>query len=157
MVSAEEALQFQPAYVDETRCRALMWNRGCGKLQCSRQPLRGRDLCGLHLAAPHGRVRGPIPLKKMEEFRKRALKPVKESRQWYSRHLMWMYASEMVPELEYLNERDERDQYKLNDELYERCLKKTQDYMATHKTREGKKYECGASVRTRDDREDGGR
>ena len=40
---------------------------------------------------------------------------------------MWKYASEMVPDLESLNEVDGRGQYKLNDELYERCLTTTQE------------------------------
>ena len=61
MGDAEEARLFQPEVVDETRCRALMWNRGFAKLQCCRKPLRGSDLCGTHVRAPHGKVRGPIP------------------------------------------------------------------------------------------------
>ena len=115
--------------VDESLCRALMWNRGFGKLQCSRKPLRGLDVCGMHRQAPHGKVRGPIPQKKLNEFRKRALNPAKDSKQWYSRHLMWQYASETVPALEYLNERTEQGAFKVNDEAYERCLKKVQEYL----------------------------
>ena len=62
----------------------------------------------------------------------------------------------MVPELECLNELDERGEYRLNDELYERCLRKIQENLVLNKGREGKKYECGAGVRTRDDRVGGG-
>ena len=114
-------------------------------------------MCGMHQQAPHGRVRGPIPQQKMEEFRKRALRPAKESKQWYSRHLMWQYASDMVAGLEYLNECNDADQFKLNDEQYERCLKKVQEYVEKNKGSQARKYERGAGVRTRDDREGGGR
>ena len=154
MADAEEARAFQPEEVDEARCQALMWNHGYGKLQCGRKPLRGRDLCGVHQQAPHGKVRGPIPEKKLDEFRKRLLRPAKESKQWYARHLMWAYASEMVPDLEHLSEVDDAGQYKLTDELNERCLKKMQENVEKHKSREAKKYERGACVRTRDDRVD---
>ena len=112
-----------PEEVDETRCRALMWNRGFGKLQCCNPVPRGQELCRVHTQAPHGKVRGPIPEQKLNEFRKRALKPGKDSKQWYARHLMWAYASKMSPMLEYLNEVDDRGQYKLSDMQYEQCLK----------------------------------
>ena len=149
--------EFQPVEIDEQRCQALVWNHGLGKLQCSRRPLRGRDLCRNHENAPHGRVRGPMPEKKLDQFRKAALQPVKESKQWYSRHLMWAYASEMVPGLEALNELDERGQYRLNDEMYERCLRRIQMNLEMNKRQERGKYEQGAGVRTRADREGGGR
>ena len=32
--AAAEALQFQPLTVDDTKCLALMWNRGRGRQQC---------------------------------------------------------------------------------------------------------------------------
>ena len=40
---AQEVLMHQPDEVNAGRCRALMWNGGRGKLQCSRKPLRGRN------------------------------------------------------------------------------------------------------------------
>ena len=133
LADEDESRQFQPALVDEGRCKALMWNRGRGQLQCSRKPLRGTDLCKSHQRPAHGRVRGAIPAKKLEEFRKFALKPEKESKQWYARHLMWAYASELAKEnnirLENLNEVDRAGQYKLTDELYERALRKLQEYI----------------------------
>ena len=130
MADASEAREFQPVDVDESLCQALLCNRGFGKMQCGYRPLKGSDLCKKHVryGAPHGKVRGPIPQKKFEEFKKVALNP-KESVQWYSRHLMWQYASEMVrgqggAELEYLNEKDAEGRYKLTDQMYEACLKR---------------------------------
>ena len=121
MADSVEARQFQPADVDESLCQALLYNKGFGKLQCAHRREKGSDLCGFHKrkGASHGRVRGPIPQKKFEEFKKAALNP-KESVQWYSRHLMWRYASEMVQgqggaELEYLNEKGAEGRYKLTD------------------------------------------
>ena len=70
---------------------------------------------------------------------------------------MWGYASGMVTGLGYLNECNETGQFKLNDEQYERCLKKVQEYVENNKGREARKYERGAGVRTRDDRVGGGR
>ena len=134
MTTAEEAREFQPEAVDEERCKALVWNAGAGKLQCSYKPLKGKDLCWKHeKKLAHGRVRGPIPMKKYEEFKVKALEKEKASKQWYSRHLMWNYASELKPDLNFLNEQDERGQYKLTDAEYERCLWKMQQYMEKHK------------------------
>ena len=62
----EDARRFQPIHVDESLCMALLWNRGCGKLQCSFRPLRGSDVCGKHVGAPHGKVRGPIPSHRLD-------------------------------------------------------------------------------------------
>ena len=106
-------------------------------------------------------MRGPIPQKKFEQFKKAALNP-RESVQWYSRHLMWHYASEMVrgqggAELEYLNEKDAEGRYKLTDQMYEACLKRMQQNLEAHRKREGHKYKRGAGARSRDDREGGGR
>ena len=94
------------------------------------------------------------PQEKLTEFRKRLLNPAKDSKQWYARHLMWAYASEEVPGLEYLNEVDARGQFVLTDEVYERCLKRLQEDVDKHIGRAGQKYERGAGVRTRDDRVD---
>ena len=160
MADADEARLYQPGEVDEARCQALMWNHGRGKLQCSRAPLKGRELCRRcdSLQAKYGRVRGPIPAKILGRFRQKALKGGGESKQWYARHLMWACASELVPELEDLNELDEDGRYRLTDELYERCLAKIQVYIQKEKNRGGgSKYERGAGVRTRDDRQGGGR
>ena len=131
MADAEESKLFQPEHIVPERCRALMWNRGRGKLQCARKHLLGRDLCRWCEAsdAPYGRVRGPIPAKIMEKFRKKALRSEGLSKQWYARHLMWEQASKMVPELEDLNEMDDRGQYKLTDEQYEKCLKRIQEHI----------------------------
>ena len=138
-----------------------MWNRGFGRLQCDRKPWGDTDLYKRHLRAPHGRVRGPIPNKKLQEFRAASLRPPKESTQWYARHLMWRYASELRPDLESLNEtdderpRDERGEkvFKLKNDEYERCLKKINKNLKLHnQKREQRKYEVGAGVRTREDR-----
>ena len=79
-------------------------------------------------------VRGAVPSKKLDEFRAFALKSdgKKESQQWYARHLMWHYASEMVPGLEYLNDLVEGQEgveagtrvFKLSNAQYEQCLAK---------------------------------
>ena len=84
--------------------------------QCWNKPVSGGDLCGKHNKdnAAHGRVRGPIPAQKFELFVKHALKSEsleKPSKQWYARHLIWYYASEVVPAVEYLSD--------LSDEQYE--------------------------------------
>jgi hypothetical protein len=95
MCDEEEASTFQPEVVDASRCQALVWNRGYGKLQCDAKPWGTLDVCKKHVKVPHGRVRGPIPVKKLGEFRAAALKKDKGSSQWYARHLMWHYASEL--------------------------------------------------------------
>ena len=71
----QEALMYQPDEVDAGRCRALMWNGGRGRLQCSRKPLRGRELCGRCEAesTPYGKVRGAIPERILKLFREKAL------------------------------------------------------------------------------------
>ena len=43
-----DSKEFQPDSVDETKCRALLLNRGYGKLQCCGKPVRGSDLCAKH-------------------------------------------------------------------------------------------------------------
>ena len=100
-LDVKEALLFQPADVDPGLRMALLWNCGRGQMQCLRKPLRGTNLCGQHVSPSHGLVRGALPAKKMAEFRRAVLKPAKETKQWYARHLMWAYASEAVPDLEY--------------------------------------------------------
>ena len=91
---AQEVLMHQPDEVNAGRCRALMWNGGRGKLQCSRKPLRGRELCSRCEAdsTPYGKVRGAIPARVMKLFREKALTPTRKSKQWYARHLMWAHA-----------------------------------------------------------------
>mgnify|MGYP003313610141 FL=1 len=61
---------------------------------------------------------------------------------------MWKYASELDSAIDFLSDLDE--------EQYEQCLWKVQRYMESHKAREGKKYECGAGVRSVEDRAGGG-
>ena len=159
MCDPNDALEFQPAAVDATRCQALMWNHGYGKLQCSRKPRGACGVCAGHANLPHGRVRGAIPQRKLDEFRDFALKPVKKaSDQWYARHLMWAYAIKQVPDLEYLNElQDETEEdetkwvYRLDDEMYERCLAKINMHLKAHPYLK-KRYEIDVGVRMRDDR-----
>ena len=145
---AEESLQFQLKEVLAGKCMALKWNHGRGQLQCENDPMPGKDLCRAHRNCTHGRVRGAIPFKKLNEFRKRALQPEKESDQWYARHLMWSYALAAEPSIEYLHE--------LSDANYEKCLQSIQVHLRTNKSLQGK-YERGAGVRYRDDRLGGGR
>ena len=99
------ARMYQPDEVRSDRCQALLWNGGKGKRQCGNKPVSGGDLCAKHKKenAAHGRVRGPIPAQKFELFVKHALKSEskeKPSKQWYARHLIWFYASELVPAVE---------------------------------------------------------
>jgi hypothetical protein len=168
MVDDEQAREYQPSDVDEERCKALMYNDGYGRLQCSRKPLPGKDLCGNHAryGAPHGRVRGPMPLKKYTEFKHAATKPRSEkTKKWYARHLMWQIASkhyhaEVVKqgggsELENLHE-TENGQYKFTDEMYKKCLDKVHDHIKKHPNLQ-RKYERGAGAEQRNDRLDGGR
>ena len=81
------------------------------------EAVRGRDLCVRcdSTQAPYGRVRGPIPARIISEFRQKALRPEGQSKQWYARHLMWLYASEEVPALQDLNELDDQGQFRLTD------------------------------------------
>ena len=73
---------------------------------------------------------------------------------------MWQYASELEPELEFLNETDDahagaeqvQKVFKLNDADYEECLRKMNSNVKKHRQREQKKYEVGRGVRTRNDR-----
>jgi len=104
MCDPEEAKEYQPLVVDQKLCQALMWNRGYGKLQCVHKPFGSLDVCKMHVNTPHGRVRGAIPLKKLEEFKMFELhgKDKKDADQWYARHLMWHYASKEAPGIEYL-------------------------------------------------------
>ena len=95
--AAEAARQFQPSAVDPSTCQALLWNGGRGRLQCQLLPMTGTRLCKRHQKAPHGEVRGPIPAKKFDQFCAQALKPYKDSKQWYSRYLMWAAAAEIAP------------------------------------------------------------
>jgi len=90
----EEAREYQPVVVDAGLCQALMWNGGYGKLQCTHKPFGVLDVCKAHVKVPHGRVRGGIPLQKLEQFKKFELygKDTKDANQWYARHLMWHYA-----------------------------------------------------------------
>ena len=162
LAGVEESKEFQPVHVDGGRCLALMWNRGHGKLQCSHRPRAGSDLCGHHIAygAPHGKVRGAIPQKKFDAFKMAMLSP-KESQQWYARHLMWSYASSMVEEecgvaLKSLNEKDEDGRFRVSDHMYEACLAKIQNHLKKNPC-EARKYKRGAGVRSRNDREGGGR
>ena len=125
-------------------------------MQCGSKPVEGSDLCGVHRACPHGRVTGPIPEDKLDQFRKMALGPAKPSKQWYSRQIMWAYASEMRSDLNYLSERDPAGHWKLSDAEYERCLSRMQKYISSNTSHAGrpglKLLERGAGVRSRDDR-----
>ena len=117
----EAALQFQPLVIDEENCRALLWNRGRGRLQCCFWPMPGTRLCKKHQSAPHGEVRGPIPMKKLELFRKEFLKPEKDSKQWYARYHMWGVAAKIFPDINSLN--------CLTPEHYEVCLRNVNDHV----------------------------
>ena len=144
---AREAMAFQPATVDDTKCLALLYNSGRGRLQCGHARKPGQLYCGRHCARrPHGAVRGPIPAQKMQLFTDKVLRPEKASNQWYARHLMWMYALEEDPELEHLRD--------LGPEQYESCLKKLNRMHATRSRLVGK-LERGAGVRDLDDRGEG--
>ena len=123
-----------------------MWNHGYGKLQCDRPKFGTLDTCKKHVTLPHGRVRGPIPLVKLDQFRAFALKQDTKvlEKKWYARYLMWEYASKVSSEIEYLKD--------LNDGQYEQCLALMNGYIDATKGREAKKYEAGRGVRMRDDR-----
>ena len=58
--------RFTPASVNEEKCRARMWSGGRGG-QCTKLPLPGRNLCGMHAkSAPHGLVTDAIPHDKLQ-------------------------------------------------------------------------------------------
>ena len=86
MCDPEEAKEYQPLVADQKLCQALMWNRGYGKLQCVHKPFGSLDVCKMHVNTPHGRVRGAIPVKKLEEFKMFELhgKDKKDADQWYA-------------------------------------------------------------------------
>lgn len=152
---AEEALVFQPKEVNPVKCTTLEWNGGRGQLQCSNAPRKGSDVCGRHSGLPHGRARGAIPAEKIALSRAYAMKPVKDSKQYYAQHLMWAYAIVMCPGLRYVNEVGADGEYLLTDLLYERCLKKIQEHATMNALQA--KYKRGAGVRFRDDRLGGNR
>ena len=132
---------FQPMVVNESCCQALVWNRGYGRLQCDGFPWGKLDVCKKHVNLPHGRVRGAIPVAKLNEFKAFALKQdhKKEANQWYSRHLMWRYASELEPDLNSLTELDDEQAgnvFKLKNADYETCLKRIYEYVRAHAKRE---------------------
>lgn len=62
---------FTPAIVDAARCLARVWGSGSGG-QCRAKPKSGEVFCAMHLLGDkwkvHGRVDGPIPESKLEEF-----------------------------------------------------------------------------------------
>ena len=63
-----------------------------------------------------------------------------KSPQWYARHLMWHYASQLRPDLEYVNEtdderpRNERGEkvFKLKKDEYEQCLRRINENLKYH-------------------------
>ena len=76
--SNEAWIAFTPAEVDASRCMARTWGAGRGA-QCTKPRRVGQndealDFCSLHQAGDkwqaHGRVDGPIPEKKLAQFRK---------------------------------------------------------------------------------------
>ena len=100
-----DSKEFQPDAVDESRCQALMLNRGYGKLQCIGKPVRGGDLCAKHSRRLlWGRVTGALSQGVLSKFWRTKLKGRPEEQQWYSRHLMWHMAVKEVPGIEYLGD-----------------------------------------------------
>jgi len=65
--------RFTPAVIDHGLCLARTWNNAKGG-QCGRQPLADTEFCRGHVVNQrwqvHGRVDGPIPEEKFEEFMK---------------------------------------------------------------------------------------
>ena len=57
----------------------------------------------------------------MDRFRAAMLKKGSEAQIWYSRHLMWHYAQQVVEGIENLTQ--------LDDDQYQRCLDKIQVYI----------------------------
>ena len=140
-----DSKEFQPDAVDETRCRALLLNRGYGKLQCRGKPVRGCDLCAKHSRRlPWGRVTGALSQNVLSRFWRTKLKGRQEDQQWYSRSLMWRFAVEQVPGIEFLKD--------LSDEQYANCLDAVHRTLEHNKKRDGKKYQRGAGVRSVEDR-----
>lgn len=73
--SKEAWRRFTPAEVVGSKCLARTWGGGRGG-QCHRLPKGGQGMCEFHLKcdqwAKHGRVDGPIPEAKLQEFQRAA-------------------------------------------------------------------------------------
>jgi len=69
--AAEVWKHFTPADVNTTKCLARVWAGGAGG-QCRTGRKEGSDFCPSHAKSnswkAHGRVDGPIPVKKLQEF-----------------------------------------------------------------------------------------
>lgn len=65
--------QFTPAEINSKKCMARIWGNGAG-VQCRHAPEKGSEFCSSHNKndawQTHGRVDGPIPNKKLQEFLK---------------------------------------------------------------------------------------
>lgn len=74
-MSVEEWRQFTPAVIDYSRCLARTWNNGAGG-QCTKAPAEMQVFCLMHVDkwVQHGRVDGPIPEKKLAEFKRKGTK-----------------------------------------------------------------------------------
>jgi hypothetical protein len=100
-------LAWIPADICPDRCKARVWNGGRGG-QCQNRPSNAGDLCAGHARfaeLPHGRIDGPIPERKLEDFMKalrRAAKPgvlphkakcrPAGKPHWYARSIFWEIA-----------------------------------------------------------------
>ena len=105
MAQAQDSREFQPDVVDETKCRALLLNRGYGKVQCCVRPVRGSDLCAKHSRRLlWGRVTGALSQEVLSKFWRTKLKRRPEEQQLYARHLMWQFAVEEVPGIKFLKD-----------------------------------------------------
>ena len=140
----QESEAYLPTHVDATKCQGLVWCKGYGR-QCKFDPLPGQALCGFHSKRlAHGRLDRPLPEGILEKFRKEALKVKRpKAEQWYTRQLMWAYASALVPQKDFLHE--------LTGEEYCLCLKKINANVAMHNLQ--RRMVRGAGVRSEVDRD----
>ena len=106
----EESRRFQPDDVDESKCCALKWiPKAIKGSQCKNPRAHGSEFCWTHKRkCEWGKVRGVLPgsvLSKYQQKEQRLASLEEKSKQWYSRHLMWHYASQRVPGLKSLTEK----------------------------------------------------
>ena len=74
-VRESDSKEFQPDAVDESRCQALLLNRGYGKLQCCAKPVRGSEFCSKHSRRLlWGRVTGALSQEVLSKFWRTKLK-----------------------------------------------------------------------------------
>jgi hypothetical protein len=122
--TAQESLEYQPISFDPNLCQALLMPRGFGRgLQCRCRKKVGTAYCGKHQNPFRGTVRGPLPVKVLQNFRERAAGKVSKDKpdRLYTRHHMWSVASKKFTTANSLTD--------LEDDQYATCMEAVHVYL----------------------------